>query len=553
MKIKIFLVMSLLLSGVNIHYSSAQMNVWNPDNQNGTFTNPIMWGDWPDPDLIRVDDKFYLVSTSMHYVPGCPIAVSEDLVNWEMAGYALDRYDEDPKYDMQGGNLYLNGAWATTIRHHNGKFYVGFCTPYGWGRETGHFSICIADDVKGPWERTIFPEYLYDPGLFFDEDGKVYVVHGQGTLYLTELNSDVKSVKGKPVKIWQGGFKNAHELGGGFGMEGSHMYRINGKYYITCPAGGTGGWQICLRSDNIYGPYESKIVMAQGKTTINGPHQGGWVDTNTVESWFVHFQDQGAYGLVIHLNPMKWVNEWPVIGVDKDKDGCGEPVTTYKKPNVGKMYPVTTPPESDEFDTRHLGLQWQWHANKQDTYGFTTDLGYIRLYAGSLSKEFVNFWEVPNLLLQKFPAEEFTATTKLTFTAKQDGEQAGMIVMGWDYSYLSVRKAGDKFILQQVVCKDAEQQHPEQVKELASFPVEYLKMPGVADNEWKTVYLRVKVAKGAVCTFAYSLDGKKYTAAGEPFTARQGKWIGAKVGLFCVTPNDGNRGWADVDWFRVTK
>ena len=165
----------------------------------------------------------------------------------------------------------------------------------------------------------------------------------------------------------------------------------------------------------------------------------------------------------------------------------------------------------------------------------------------------MKLWELPNLLLQKFPAEEFTATTKLTFTAKQDGEQAGMIVMGWDYSYLSVRKAGDKFILQQVVCKDAEQQHPEQVKELASFPVEYLKMPGVADNEWKTVYLRVKVAKGAVCTFAYSLDGKKYTAAGEPFTARQGKWIGAKVGLFCVTPNDGNRGWADVDWFRVTK
>ena len=540
-----------LVCSAGMHCTFAQTTVWNPDNQNGTFTNPIMWGDWPDPDLIRVDDKFYLVSTSMHYVPGCPIAVSEDLVNWEMAGYALDRYDEDPKYDMQGGNLYLNGAWATTIRHHNGKFYVGFCTPYGWGRETGHFSICIADDVKGPWERTIFPEYLYDPGLFFDEDGKVYVVHGQGTLYLTELNSDVKSVKGKPVKIWQGGFKNAHELGGGFGMEGSHMYRINGKYYITCPAGGTGGWQICLRSDNIYGPYESKIVMAQGKTTINGPHQGGWVDTNTGESWFVHFQDQGAYGRVIHLNPMKWVNEWPVIGVDKDN--CGEPVTTYKKPNVGKMYPVTTPPESDEFDTRHLGLQWQWHANKQDTYGFTTDLGYIRLYAGSLSKEFVNFWEVPNLLLQKFPAEEFTATTKLTFTAKQDGEQAGMIVMGWDYSYLSVRKAGDKFILQQVVCKDAEQQHPEQVKELASFPVEYLKMPGVADNEWKTVYLRVKVAKGAVCTFAYSLDGKKYTAAGEPFTARQGKWIGAKVGLFCVTPNDGNRGWADVDWFRVTK
>lgn len=286
---------------------------------------------------------------------------------------------------------------------------------------------------------------------------------------------------------------------------------------------------------------------------INGPHQGGWVDTNTGESWFIHFQDKGAYGRVIHLNPMTWVNDWPVIGVDKDKDGCGEPVTTYKKPNVGKTYLIATPPESDEFNTRHLGLQWQWHANKKDTYGFTTDLGYIRLYAGSLSKEFVNFWEVPNLLMQKFPAEEFTATTKLTFTAKQDGEQTGIIVMGWDYSYLSIRKEGDQFILQQAVCKDAEQQNPEQIKELANIPVEHLKMPGVADNEWQTVYLQVKVRKGAVCTFAYSLDGKKYTTVGEPFTARQGKWIGAKVGVFCVTPNEGNRGWADVDWFRMTK
>ena len=336
--------------------------------------------------------------------------------------------------------------------------------------------------------------------------------------------------------------------------EGPKFYKRNGYYYIFHPAGGVPtGWQVVLRSKNVYGPYEWRTVLAQGDSPVNGPHQGAWVDTPSGEDWFFHFQDVGAYGRLVHLQPMKWVNDWPVIGIDKDGDGCGEPVMTYKKPNVGKIYPICTPQESDEFDGYILSPQWQWHANKQDTYGFTTDLGYIRLYAGSLSKEFVNFWEVPNLLLQKFPAEEFTATTKLTFTAKQDGEQAGMIVMGWDYSYLSVRKAGDKFILQQVVCKDAEQQHPEQVKELASFPVEYLKMPGVADNEWKTVYLRVKVAKGAVCTFAYSLDGKKYTAAGEPFTARQGKWIGAKVGLFCVTPNDGNRGWADVDWFRVTK
>ena len=478
-------------------WASAQeiSRTWVADKGNGTYQNPVLYADYSDPDVCAAGDDFYMTASSFNCIPGLPILHSRDLVNWSLVNYALPVQEPKEFFDKaQHGK----GVWAPAIRFHKGEFYIY------WGDPDYGIYMIKTRDPKGSWSK---------PVLVFDgNDGKNHTV------------------------------------------EGPKLYKRNGYYYIFAPAGGVAtGWQLVLRSRNIYGPYESKIVMAQGKTTINGPHQGGWVDTNTGESWFVHFQDQGAYGRVIHLNPMKWVNEWPVIGVDKDKDGCGEPVTTYKKPNVGKMYPVTTPPESDEFDTRHLGLQWQWHANKQDTYGFTTDLGYIRLYAGSLSKEFVNFWEVPNLLLQKFPAEEFTATTKLTFTAKQDGEQAGMIVMGWDYSYLSVRKAGDKFILQQVVCKDAEQQHPEQVKELASFPVEYLKMPGVADNEWKTVYLRVKVAKGAVCTFAYSLDGKKYTAAGEPFTARQGKWIGAKVGLFCVTPNDGNRGWADVDWFRVTK
>lgn len=152
--------------------ATAQIPVWHPDNGDGTFTNPLLWGDWPDPDLIRVGNDFYMVSTSMHYVPGCPILHSKDLINWDMAGYAIERYDEDPRYDLKGGNLYLNGSWAASIRHHNGKFYVAFCTPYGWGREKGNFSMCIADRPEGPWERVIFPEYMYDPGLLFDDDGK---------------------------------------------------------------------------------------------------------------------------------------------------------------------------------------------------------------------------------------------------------------------------------------------------------------------------------------------------------------------------------------------
>ena len=522
---------------------------WVADKGDGTYQNPVLYADYSDPDVCAAGDDFYMTASSFNCIPGLPILHSNDLVNWSLVNYALPVQEPQEFFDKaQHGK----GVLAPAIRFHNGEFYIY------WGDPDYGIYLIKAKDPKGEWTKPVLVKAgkgMIDPTPLWDEDGKVYLIHAyagsrsgvNSILVICELNAEGTEVISDPVMVFDGNDGKNHTV------EGPKLYKRNGYYYIFAPAGGVAtGWQLVLRSGNIYGPYESKIVMAQGKTTVNGPHQGGWVDTNTGESWFVHFQDQGAYGRVIHLNPMKWINDWPVIGADKDMDGCGEPVTTYKKPNVGRTYPVATPPESDEFNTRHLGLQWQWHANKKDTYGFTTGLGYIRLYAGSLSKEFVNFWEVPNLLMQKFPAEEFTATAKLTFTAKQDGEQAGIIVMGWDYSYLSVRKAGDKFILQQAVCKDAEQQNPEQVKELASFPVEYLKMPGVADNEWKTVYLRVKVTKGAVCTFAYSLNGKKYTTVGDAFTARQGKWIGAKVGLFCVTPNDGNRGWADVDWFRMT-
>lgn len=225
--------LAMCLCGISMLPLEAQQ-VWTPDNGDGTFTNPLMWGDWPDPDVIRVGDDFYLVSTSMHYVPGSPVAKSKDLVNWEIVGYAVDRYDEDPRYDMQGGNLYLNGSWANSLRYHNGKFYVAFCTPYGWGRETGHFSVCEAEKPEGPWKRTIFPEYLYDPGLFFDDDGKVYVVHGQRKLYVTELNADARSVKKEAVEIWNKGVDDSHGSGKSAGMEGSHVYKINGMYYIEC-------------------------------------------------------------------------------------------------------------------------------------------------------------------------------------------------------------------------------------------------------------------------------------------------------------------------------
>ena len=353
---------------------------WVADKGNGTYQNPVLHADYSDPDVCAAGDDFYMTASSFNCIPGIPILHSNDLVNWSLVNYALPIQEPEEFFDKaQHGK----GVWAPAIRFHNGEFYIY------WGDPDYGIYMIKAKDPKGRWSKPVLVKAgkgMIDPTPLWDEDGKVYLVHAyagsrsgvNSIVVICELNAEGTEVISDPVMVFDGNDGKNHTV------EGPKLYKRNGYYYIFAPAGGVAtGWQLVLRSKNIYGPYESKIVMAQGKTNINGPHQGGWVDTNTGESWFVHFQDKGAYGRVIHLNPMTWVNDWPVIGVDKDEDGCGEPVTTYKKPNVGKTYPIATPPESDEFNTRHLGLQWQWHANKKDTYGFTTDLGYIRHYAGA--------------------------------------------------------------------------------------------------------------------------------------------------------------------------
>jgi beta-xylosidase len=300
------------------------------------------------------------------------------------------------------------------------------------------------------------------------------------------------------------------------------------------------GWQLALRSKSIYGPYVEKIVLAQGKSRINGPHQGAWVDTQTGEDWFIHFQDQGAYGRIVHLQPVKWIDDWPVMGVDADGDGTGEPVLTHKKPTTGRGGPIMTPPDSDEFNSNGPGLQWQWNANPGTHWAFPAgSLGFLRLFNLQLPEGFRNFWDVPNLLLQKFPAPEFTATTKVRFTPRADDEETGLIVMGLDYSYLSVKKTPGGLSISQTVVTDAES------------GAKGKETPAIA-LRGDTFFLRVKVSQNAVCVFSYSSDGKQFSTVGEPFTARKGKWIGAKVGIFAVgTAKIRETGYADFDWFRV--
>lgn len=501
--------------------------VWTPDNGDGTFTNPLMWGDWPDPDIIRVDDDFYFISTSMHYVPGSPIATSKDLVNWKMVGYAVDRYDEDERYDMQNGQLYLNGSWANTIRYNNGKFYVGFCTPYGLGTETGHFSICEADKPEGPWKRTIFPEYLYDPGLFFDDNGKVYVVHGQGKLLITELNSDVRSVKGKPVEIWNKRFENSRTFGKRFGMEGAHMYKINGIYYITCPAGGTEGWQVCLRSDSIYGPYEHKIIVEDDSSyPPNGLHQGGMVQLKNGDWWFIIMQDRGPIGRVPCLMPVKWVDGWPMLGTE------GKDVITYPKPNVGKTYPIIVPATSDEFKGKKLGLQWQWNHNPDDTkWTLTERPGYMRLKASQAK----NLKEARNTLTQRVQGPSSEGSVLVDITGLKDGNVAGFGVFQFPYAYVAVQQEGaDRKI---VMCNDGE------IVET----VDALK--------GNKIWIRARIMdKDFTARFYYSLDGETYSPIGNELKMGLGlDWTANRFALFNYsTKTNGVGGYADFDWFHFT-
>lgn len=547
----LFFILSLSVCSL-FHPAMAQYRseVWVSDEGNGMYRNPVLHADYSDPDVCAVGEDYFLTASSFNCTPGLPILHSKDLVNWKIVNYALKKVEPVEYYNEA---RHGKGVWAPSIRFHEGVFYIY------WGDPDFGIFMVKTRDPYGEWDKPVLVKAgkgMIDPCPLWDDDGRVYLAHAwagsrakfNSVLTVCEMNKEGTAVISDPVLVFDGNDGVNHTI------EGSKFYKRNGFYYLFAPAGGVvSGWQLVMRSKDVYGPYEARIVMAQGKTDINGPHQGGWGDTPAGESWFLRFQDKGAYGRVLHLNPMKWVNDWPVIGVDKDGDGCGDPVSRYRKPKTDKTYPIETPVESDEFDTRKLGLQWEWHANYQDVFGFTTNMGYARIYGHELSPHFKNFWEVSNLLMQKFPAEEFTATAKLKVSAKDDGQLSGLIIMGLDYSWIGVEKQGEKFLLKQAVCKDAEQGNLEQVSTLAVLDPSRKFEAGLFPNYEREIYIRVHVDKGAYCRFSYSLDGRKFTEAGTLFKARQGKWIGAKVGMFSVTPHGKERGWLDVDWFRVEK
>ena len=526
----------MICSFAGVAAAQARHGVWIADRGDGTYRNPILYADYSDPDAIRVGTDFYMTASSFDAVPGLPILHSKDLVNWELIGHALRRQPPVGVYDRpQHGH----GVWAPAIRYHGGEFYIFYPDPdYG-------IYVVKAKNPAGPWTE---PQLIKrakgweDPCPLWDDDGKAYLVTAmaasrsgmKSVLIVSRMSPDAAALLDDGVLVYDGHKENPT-------IEGPKFYKRNGYYYIFAPAGGVAtGWQAVLRSKSVYGPYQSKVALAQGNTDVNGPHQGAWVETQTGQSWFVHFQDKGPYGRIVHLEPMTWSADWPVIGSDPDGDGAGQPIASFKKPDVGRSWPATSLPDSDEFNTDRIGTQWQWQANPQPNWAFPSPaLGVLRLIAVPQPDTAHNLWDVPNLLLQKFPAPEFTVTTKLTFHAQSDGESAGLIVMGLDYAYVGLKHSSGAWFVTQVLCRQADSGSKE--SETGSVPV--------ASG---TVYLRADVSSGAVVKFSYSIDGEKFNPIGDPFRAREGKWIGAKIGLFATSTGPAREyAYGDFDWFKV--
>lgn len=552
---------------------------WNPNVAGNKYRNPIIDADYSDPDVCRVGNDYYMTASSFACFPGLQILHSTDLVNWQIVGTALtDDYPVLEKYrgtdlDWHRRSQHGNYVWAPSIRYHDGWFYIY------WGDPDQGLFMTKARDVRGPWLTPVLVKEakgLIDCCPLWDDDGRAYLSHGcagsragvKSVLFVAPMSPDGTHVTG-PSRMVYDGHEDQPTI------EGTKFYKRNGYYYIMSPAGGVKyGWQVELRSKNPFGPYDEYVGMAQGKSKVNGPHQGAWVDTQNGEDWFIHFQDKHAYGRVIHLQPARWVNDWLVIGNDADGDGCGDPVSVWKKPNLPAGENLQ-PSEDDEFNSTELGPQWQFEGPfSQYWYFCDAKKSRLRLYGPQAPDNYRNVSDLQNALLQKLPTENFTATARVRFIPNPDfkpkGEEGGFVIMGLDYAGIKFVSTKDGCAMRYVVCKNAqkgaaEQTVAEQAVKLTAMPKPYTQKYAVDDipqprsaTPW--MYVRAKVhSEGtgntirAFAQFAYSKDGKKFTDLGQPFEIKEGKWIGAKIGFYCMRPSTKNDSpFFDVDWIHFT-
>jgi len=481
------------------------------DQGNGTYINPVLNADYSDPDVVRVGEDYYMVCSEFHFM-GMPVLHSKDLVNWTIIGRIYSEFKFAPEYDTN--KRYSGGSWAPAIRYHNNKFYVYFCTP-----QEGLF-MSSATNPEGPWEplvQVFEAEGWEDPCPMWDDDGDAYLGHsrvGAGPIIIHRMSEDGKKLLDSGFTVYTGPV-----------AEGTKFLKRNGYYYLSIPEGGVPvGWQTILRSKNIYGPYEKKVVLEQGSTPINGPHQGAMVELPNGDWWFIHFQELKRFGRVLHLQPMHWENDWPVMGIDIDRNGIGEPVYVWKKPNVGKEYPVTLPQTSDDFNSQELGFQWAWNHNPDNrAWSLTNKSGFLQLTALKAS----SLTEAKNTLTQRTMGYQSVATTCLYAHDMKNGQKAGLCILGKPFNEAGLVKRDGKLFV-------------------------FVNIDGIY-NEQKysssRIYLRIYVAQDEKQNqFSFSTNDKEYKTFGTKFTTNNEYGKGPILGLFSYN-EEGQKGIASFDWF----
>ena len=502
------LAVTLMLALASCAVHPAREVSWG-DNGDGTYSNPVLAADYSDPDVIRHGDKYYMVASDFHFI-GMQVLESEDLVNWKLISRIYGRVDLPGWDEMEHYGL---GSWAPSIREHDGRFYVYFCTP-----DEGLF-MSSAKDPSGPWEplhRVMVTAGWEDPCPFWDEDGTAYLGHskvGAGPIIIHKMSPDGKELLDEGVTVYEGPV-----------AEGTKIHKIGGFYYLSIPEGGVKkGWQTVLRSRNIYGPYERKVVLETGSTAINGPHQGAIVDTPFGEWWVIHFQQRDPLGRIVHLQPMRWEDGWPVIGEDYDGNGVGEPVPAWTKPKTKKTVKPCLPAASDDFGGKRLSLQWQFNHNPvDDAWSLTSRKGYLAIDA--LHAE--SFKKARNTVSQKIMGFAGSYTVSVDLSGLSNGQYAGMACMGKDNFLAGIRKTGSGTAVS--FEKDGER--------LASAPVE-------APKVWIRMTFDIE---DNVFGFSYSVDGKDFLPLGKTFEAGFGYWKGARVALFSYNDDtDAGTAWFD--------
>lgn len=504
------------------------------------YRNPVLFADYSDPDVIRVGSDYYLVASSFHFSPGIPVLKSQDLVHWSIVGHALATLDFDPKYDLPGpvgftdaaqrvrfdaqmGHRYGAGVWAPAIRFHQGRFYVYFATP-----TEGVFMVS-AQHAEGPWDvpvKVIAQAGLEDPCPFWDDDGNAYLVHskvGAGPLILHRMSADGKSVldAGKVI------VEDRERLPV---LEGPKFIKRNGFYYLFAPYGGVGeGPQAELRSKDIHGPYEARTVLAKGTTEVQAPHQGGYVETPSGEGWFMHFNSTGGYGRIVHLQPVRWQDDWPIMGELLPETTIGQPVASHAMPDVGRVFAPVYPQSSDEFSDGTLGLQWEWNHNPVDTHwSLTQRRGYLRLKALPAT----DLVSARNTLTQVHQGSASQTTARVDVTGMTDGQKAGLGMLQLQPSWIGVTQTdGQRYLT------------------YASAGVE-TRGPAVTGTS-----LQLQTTVGdQIIRHSYSLDeGKTFVPFGGEAQLRFSWWKGSRPALFTFStaapPSAG--GYVDIDWMHV--